>query len=184
MVRGFPPIASPGARVLVLGTIPGRQSLIRGQYYGHPQNAFWPIMGHLFEAGPELDYGERTAALCRAGVAVWDVLAAADREGSLDTSIVMGSEMPNAFGPFFLRHPGVHSVFFNGGNAEAQFRRFVLKTLPPRCRGLAFRRLPSTSPANARLTRQDKLAAWQAVRGALLPGRAPRPSGPASSAGR
>jgi hypoxanthine-DNA glycosylase len=86
LATGFPPIAAAGARVLILGSMPSVASLAKQQYYGHPQNAFWPLMGRLFGAWPELPYDRRKAILCESGVAVWDVLHCA-AAGSLDTSV-------------------------------------------------------------------------------------------------
>jgi len=166
MIRGFGPIAARNARVLVLGTIPGRQSLAMGQYYANPQNAFWFIMEQLFEVRPSLDYEARTAMLKAAGVALWDVLFTAERDRSVDSAIIAGSEVLNDFSAFFSLHKQLRSVFFNGAKAEALFRRFVLPGLP-QVRSLPLQRLPSTSPANARLTRDDKLEAWRAVTIAL-----------------
>ena len=162
MIRGFGPIAARDSRVLVLGTIPGRQSLARGQYYANRQNAFWFIMEQLFETKPSLDYEARTAMLKAAGVAIWDVLFTAERDRSIDSAIVAGSEIANDFSAFFALHDQIRAVFFNGARAEALFRRLALPGLP-QVRSLPLLRLPSTSPANARLTRNDKLDAWRAV---------------------
>src|SRR3954468_8036690 len=100
-IRSFPPIESRAARALVLGSMPGAASLRAGQYYAYRHNAFWPIMGALFGAGPEIPYGKRIAILRRAGLAVWDVLASCAREGSLDADIDEGSIVPNDFRMFF-----------------------------------------------------------------------------------
>ncbi len=162
MIYSFGPIAAPDARVLVLGTIPGRRSLEAGEYYAHPQNAFWFIMESLFARRTGMDYGARTALLLGAQVALWDVLQAADRIGSLDSAIARGSEAPNDFADFFIRYPGIHTVFFNGAKAQSLFARHVLGTLPPEA-GLRLVRLPSTSPANANLSRERKLAAWRVL---------------------
>ncbi|MBA4397075.1 MAG: DNA-deoxyinosine glycosylase [Syntrophus sp. (in: bacteria)] len=166
MIRGFDPIAARDAMVLVLGTIPGRQSLAMGQYYANPQNAFWFIMERLFEATAGLDYEARTAMLKAAGVAVWDVLCTADRDRSVDAAIVAGSEVANDFKAFFAMHDQIRAVFFNGARAETLFRRFALPDLP-QVRSLPSLRLPSTSPANARLTINGKLDAWRALVDAL-----------------
>src|SRR5688500_20135249 len=87
LVCSFPPIAAPDARVLILGSVPSIASLARQQYYGHPQNSFWPIMGRLFGAGQDVPYEERKCILHEHGVAVWDVLRECHREGSLDADI-------------------------------------------------------------------------------------------------
>lgn len=166
MIHGFDPIAARNAKVLVLGTIPGRQSMAMGQYYANPRNAFWFIMEQLFEAKPDRDYEARTTMLKASGVALWDVLLTAERDRSVDSAIVAGSEIANDFNAFFAMHDQIRAVYFNGARAEALFRRFVLTGLP-QVRSLQLLRMPSTSPANARLTRNDKLDAWRTLMDAL-----------------
>src|SRR4051812_26217773 len=164
-VCSFPPIESRAARVLVLGSMPGAASLRASQYYAYPHNTFWPIMGALFGAGPEMTYEKRVIALRRAGLALWDVLASCAREGSLDSNIDEGSIVPNDFRRFFDAHPRVRHVFFNGAKAEATFNRYVRPDL--REGNLRFARLPSTSPAHASLPLSRKVQAWRAVARAL-----------------
>lgn len=160
-LRGFGPIAAAEARILILGSMPSAESLRRQQYYGHPRNAFWPIMGALFGAGPSLPYADRTARLAAAGVAVWDVIAACARATSADAEI--RDERPNDFAGFFATHPRIDHLFFNGGKSEEVFCRRVLGELPPPYRDIARTRLPSTSPALASLDFAQKLAAWRIV---------------------
>jgi hypoxanthine-DNA glycosylase len=164
-ICGFPPIAALDARVLVLGSMPSVASLAKQQYYGHPQNAFWRIMGRLFGAGPDVPYDVRKKILCDQGIAVWDVLRECHREGSLDSAI--RSESANDFRSFFQRHDGIHTVFFNGQKAETAFRRHVLQEIIARHPTWQSVRLPSTSPANASMSFDEKLAAWKAIRHAL-----------------
>jgi len=166
-VRSFAPIAGRGATVLILGSMPGAASLRAGRYYAHPRNLFWPILGALVGAGPVLPYRLRVRRLKAARVALWDVLRSCARPGSLDADIERGSMESNDFAGFFAAHPGIVRVFFNGATAERLFRRLVLPTLPQlraRCA-----RLPSTSPAHAALTFEEKLMAWRAVTDALVP---------------
>lgn len=160
-VRSFPPVADARARVLILGSMPGVESLRLQRYYAHPRNAFWPIMGKLFGAAPELPYAERLRRLQDAGVALWDVLAACMRSGSLDSAIDEGSIIANDFVSFLARHGGIHSIFFNGATAERCFLRHSLPGLE--AGRLALKRLPSTSPAHAALSLDAKLQAWRAV---------------------
>ena len=164
-VCSFPPIESRAARVLVLGSMPGAASLLAGRYYAYPHNAFWPIMGELFGAGPAAAYGKRILILRRAGLALWDVMASCVREGSLDSDIDEASIVPNDFRAFFDSHPQIRHVFFNGAKAETCFRRYVSPDLSDR--GLMFTRLPSTSPAHASLSLQKKIGAWRVVAEAL-----------------
>jgi double-stranded uracil-DNA glycosylase len=163
LATGFPPIAAPDARVLVLGSMPSVASLAKRQYYGHPRNAFWAIMGRLFGASPDLPYRRRQQILRTCQVAVWDVLRECSREGSLDTSIDAASEVPNDFAAFFSKHPHINMVFFNGHKAEAAYRRHVLPLIDEGKRQFAYLRLPSTSPAHAGRSFDEKLTEWQAV---------------------
>ena len=167
LVCSFPPIAAPHARVLVLGTVPSIASLAKQQYYGHPQNAFWPIMGRLFGAGRDVPYEERKRVLYENGVAVWDVLRECYREGSLDTSIHVASESPNNIAAFLREHPRIATIFFNGQKAETAFRRHALSEVARLGRDFRYTRLPSTSPAHAGRTFAQKLALWRAVSRAL-----------------
>ncbi len=167
MLIGFQPIAAPGARVLVLGSMPSVASLAAQQYYGHPRNAFWPLIEALFGVPRDAPYAERCARLAAHRVAVWDVLAACRREGSLDAAIEPGSIEVNDFQGFLAGQPGIAHVFFNGGTAEAVFRRRVLPGLGARAAALALARLPSTSPAHAGRSLEQKLAVWRALLDAL-----------------
>ncbi len=157
-LTGLPPVATPEARVLVLGSMPGAASLAAQAYYAHPRNAFWPIMGALAGADPSLSYAERLARLRAAGIALWDVLAHCVRPGSLDADIAADSMVPNDFARFFAAHPRVRLVAFNGATAAQAFARHARATLPT---GVASVRLPSTSPAHAALRLDDKRSAWQ-----------------------
>jgi len=160
-IQCFPPIEDADASVLILGSMPGVESLRAGQYYAHPRNTFWPIMGDLMGAGPSLDYLARVAILKSNGIALWDVLASCVRKGSLDSAIAEDSIAANDFKAFFLAHPEIERVFFNGAMAEKCFHKHV--PLLPETRSLQFHRLPSTSPAHASLSYQQKLAAWRVV---------------------
>jgi hypoxanthine-DNA glycosylase len=159
-VHSFPPIASQTSKVLILGSMPGEASLKAGQYYAHPRNSFWTIMGELFGSGPSRPYEERVKLLQSAGVALWDSLHSCVRPGSLDPSIA--DEMANDFPNFFDKHPNITHVFFNGGTAEAAFRRYVLPSLSNAPH--KFARLPSTSPAHATMTIEEKVQSWSIVR--------------------
>ena len=157
-VSSFPPIENPQASILILGSMPGKASLQAGQYYAHPRNAFWPIMGELVGAVPRLNYPERIGKLRSAGIALWDVLACCARDGSLDANIIEDTISPNDFKHFFSTHMRISHVFFNGGMAEKCFQRYVLPTLE--AKPLNFKRLPSTSPAHASMPYAQKLTAW------------------------
>jgi hypoxanthine-DNA glycosylase len=159
-VRSFPPAAGPGAKALILGSMPGAASLAAGQYYAHPRNLFWPIMTELLGASGPLPYEARLRLLRRAGIALWDVLESCVRPGSSDSDIERATMRPNAVASFLRARPSIKYVFFNGSKAEECFRRYVLPSLPPGS-GIKYARLPSTSPAHAALSRRRKLAAWK-----------------------
>jgi TDG/mug DNA glycosylase family protein len=141
--------------------MPGKASLAAGEYYAHPRNLFWPIMGELVGALPGLPYEDRLRILRSSGIALWDVLESCIRNSSLDSHIEEASVIPNDFKSFFLRHPDIACVVFNGVKAEQCFRRHVQPSL--KSQPLQYRRLPSTSPANAGTSYEKKLDAWRAV---------------------
>lgn len=162
-VQSFPPVATPDARVLVLGSMPGRASLAATEYYAHPQNLFWTFMGTLFGAHRELPYPARLAVLGDRGVALWDTAHRCVRPGSLDADIT--DVEPNDIAGLLHRHPGIRAIFCNGRKSHDLFRRLVTPTLGPalgdRATTLRIEYLPSTSPANASIPPAAKLAAWR-----------------------
>lgn len=162
-LKGFPPIAAKNAKVLILGSMPSETSLLKQQYYGHPRNAFWPIMGALFAAFPKFAYDRRKAILMQKGIAVWDVLKTCKRPGSLDADIEMSSLETNDFNYFFTLFPRLDHVFFNGGKAETVYKKYIAPELLDRFSDINYQRLPSTSPAFASMNFQQKIAAWQVV---------------------
>jgi hypoxanthine-DNA glycosylase len=159
--EAFAPIARADARVLVLGSMPGQASLAAGRYYAHPRNAFWPIMGRLVGAGPELPYEARLLRLQDAGIAVWDVLAACHRPGSLDSAIRRSDAKLVDFAGFLDAHPGITRLGFNGSMAAGLFRGGAQAGL--QARNLSLIVLPSTSPAHAGMPFAAKLARWRAL---------------------
>lgn len=155
----FPPVYTAGARVLVLGSMPGAASLRARQYYAHPQNAFWRILFALWDEEPRADYAARLDFLNARRIALWDVARTCLREGSLDSAIRQAR--PNDFAGLFAACPNVHTVFFNGQAAWSLFEKLARGAQGERRRV----RLPSTSPAYT-LPFDKKLDAWRAVRAA------------------
>ena len=164
MIAGFDPIVGPNARVLVLGSVPGRRSLQEGRYYAQPGNAFWPIVEQLFADGRALgDFEQRYDLLRENGVALWDVIHLAERPGSSsDSAIQLETVVPNDIVGFLRDHPGISHVFFNGRRADDVFGRHFGQT-PPVGRDIEFRGLPSTSGANAAMPFEVKLASWRQI---------------------
>jgi hypoxanthine-DNA glycosylase len=171
-VSSFPPQVGAGCRVLVLGTVPSLRSLEMRQSYAHPHNLFWPFMGVLYGAGPDLPYAERIARLHRAGVGIWDVLKHCERPGSLDSSILPHSEIANDIPGLLEDCPTIEAIALNGGKAQQVFARRIVPGIDPERFGrIEVLALPSTSPANASIPREVKLERWRA----LLRWSAPQP---------
>lgn len=157
-------MAGKGATALILGTMPGAESLRKRQYYGHSRNAFWFIMGRLLNKEPaRMSYVAKKEMLKANRIALWDVIKACERKGSLDASIIAESIKTNDFAAFYAAHRAVKRVFFNGAHAEKEYRKRVLPLLPAGFKPMKYTRLPSTSSARAGLTRERKLAAWSAI---------------------
>ncbi len=156
MIASFPPAVAKSCRVLVLGTMPGVESLRRQQYYAHPRNAFWPIMGAIFGFDPALPYRERIKTLNDHGVALWDTVRYCEREGSLDSDIK--SPEFNDLAGLLAECPEIKKICLNGKGAEKFFRNYQRSHELP---GLDIQVLPSTSPAHASLNYQQKLEKWR-----------------------
>lgn len=161
--RAFDPVVDANTRLLILGSLPGDASLEAGQYYGHPQNGFWRLVGGVIRVDlVTLPYPERLEALRAAGVGLWDVIASAERPGSLDAAIrnVEAADLNRLVDDL----PLLRAVGFNGGTAARLGRR----SLTPRP-GLRLIDLPSSSPAHTRpLT--EKAAAWAVLSAVLTDG--------------
>lgn len=162
-IESFAPLADAAAKVLILGSVPSIVSLRKQQYYGHQQNAFWPIMMNLFAGPAHADYQQRTQILCARHVAVWDVLKSCRRRGSLDANIQEQSIITNDFIGFFRQHPAVTQVFFNGGLAEKVYQKQVRPLIGEEFAEIRYRRLPSTSPAHATMSLAQKCDAWRII---------------------
>lgn len=155
IITGFPPLLPERAHTLILGSIPGGKSLKLDQYYAHPQNQFWRFMGDIFGASPSLSYEKRVEILKQKNVAVWDVLKACSRSSSMDVDI--RSPVVNEFENFYRENPSIKLVIFDSLTAENFYKRLVLPTLS---QGLIYRRVPSPSPAHARMNYEAKRILW------------------------
>lgn len=159
-VQSFEPIIGSDPRVVVLGSMPGVASLEALQYYAHPRNAFWPIMAELFGIDHHADYDVRIRQLEKQPLILWDTLRACHRPGSLDSNIDSSSASANDFPGLLEQYPQIRAILFNGATSEQYFRRLVVPCLPDRSE-LDLLRMPSTSPANAGMNFEQKLAAWR-----------------------
>lgn len=152
---GLPPVIGPDTRLLVLGSFPGVASLREQRYYGHPQNQFWKILAALWSADlAGMAYATRLDEVRSRGLGIWDVYAACEREGSLDTSI-RNAEL-NDFGRVLSECPKLQAIAHNGGESFRHAKH-------TQALGLPVHKLPSTSPANASWSFERKLAAWGEV---------------------
>ncbi len=109
-IYSFPPIIGPAPLILVLGSMPGIESLRLKQYYAHPRNHFWMILGEIFGFNPGLAYPDRIKQLIQHRIALWDVLQTCERSGSLDQNIQRGSEIPNELGYLLGNHRTIRAV--------------------------------------------------------------------------
>ena len=161
--QAFPPILGEAPVLLILGSMPGEASLRLGRYYGHGRNAFWPIIHAVLGLPVDADYEQRIDALMAHGIALWDVIAACERDGSLDSAIRADSIRVNDFRALLQAEPTIRCIAFNGATAEREFRRRVLPGLSQTLAVIEHVRLPSTSPAHAGMSFDAKLAAWREV---------------------
>ena len=162
MLKSFAPIAGLNPKVLILGSMPSQKSLEAQQYYAHPQNSFWWVMANIFDFSVDLPYSEKVHKIEQNVVAVWDVLQECKREGSLDSNIMRNSEVVNDIPGLLKSHSTITFLGFNGGAAKAIYKRHI---------GFVNEnhhsvQLPSTSPAHASITKQQKYKVWQQ---AMLP---------------
>jgi TDG/mug DNA glycosylase family protein len=160
-IAGLSAVTQPGSRLLILGSMPGVASLQQQQYYAHPRNAFWPIMARLLGFEQTLSYPQRLQALLHGKIALWDVIGHCQRQGSLDSAI--RAEQANDFETFFKNHPQLMAIGFNGNKAWQSFNRLVLPQLTLNS-AIALLPLPSSSPAYAALSAEQKLQQWAVVK--------------------
>ena len=160
-VQSFEPVIGHCPRVIILGSMPGVASLEAVQYYAHPRNAFWPIMGALFDIDADADYDSRINQISEKPLILWDTLRSCRRPGSLDSNIDLASARPNDFPGLLRRYLEIRAVCFNGAASEKYFRQLVLPGLD--LGGIALIRMPSTSPANAGMSYRQKLDAWRQI---------------------
>ena len=141
--------------------MPGVASLEATRYYAFPRNAFWQIMGDLFGADPQVEYQTRLQILQENYIALWDVIEACHRPGSLDSAISQDGLATNNFITFFKKHPHIGHVYFNGQKAASLFKKKVLPELDTQ---YEYNALPSTSPANAAMSYAAKLESWSVLK--------------------
>ena len=154
MIQSFDPIIGKNPKILILGTMPGKESLRQQQYYGHPRNAFWKILSSIFEVPFSNEYQEKKMFVKKHNIVIWDVCKFADRKSSLDSDIK--NEIPNAIGDLIERNPTIQRIGFNGQKAASLYDKYV-----NRISEIQYFTLLSTSPANARFSFEEKKNDWK-----------------------
>ena len=161
MKCSFPPVVADHSRILILGSLPGEESLRRQQYYANPRNQFWRVLAAVFGEPVIGHYEDKLAFVLRHGLALWDTVQCAERQGSLDQNIQ--NALPNDFPTLFATYPNLHGVAFNGGKSADLFRQLVQNRLEMALQDrLTLLPLPSTSPANA-APLAAKVAKWRVL---------------------
>lgn len=139
-----------------MGSMPGSKSLELNQYYAHPQNQFWKVIAALTDQAVPKDYKGKLSLLHSARIALWDVLSECTREASSDATIRRPS--PNAIKKLLASYPKIKKVILNGKAAEKYYKQYFSEIIE-----LEWKYAPSTSPAHASLSLEQKIAAWQNV---------------------
>ncbi|WP_199242474.1 DNA-deoxyinosine glycosylase [Desulfosporosinus fructosivorans] len=157
LLTSFQPIIDERSRILILGSIPGVESLNSQQYYANPRNQFWKILYELFDSQASLDYAEKVSFIMSKQIGVWDVIENCYREGSLDSKI--RDEKVNDFSGLFKEYPNIETVLFNGSKAYETYKRFIGFDVSS---NLTFHKLTSSSPANTKRY-EEKLREWSVI---------------------
>ncbi len=156
MKNALPPLVTKTSKILILGTMPGERSIALQQYYGNRGNHFWKILFTVLKEEFSLDYTVRKELLSRNNIALWNVLASCEREGSGDASIK--NEVPNDFEKFHKAYPSIRFVFFESKAAERYYKKYIIQRTE-----INYQTLPSTSGLNAGKTFAEKLSEWKTI---------------------
>jgi len=160
ITKSFPPIIDTSSKVLILGSMPGAESLQLNQYYANRRNTFWKIMKEILRFSDKTTYQEKIVSIKKNRIALWDVIHSCERIGSLDSNIKQSSIKTNDFNSFFQKYSNIDKILFNGKKAETEFMKKVFPTLPNEKKEITLLGLPSTSPAMALITFDEKLNLW------------------------
>lgn len=158
------PVVDASTKVLIVGSMPGKQSLEKQQYYGNPRNHFWPIMGELLEIAIPEEYDKRITLLKNNAIGLWDTIETCERKGSLDAAI--RNEKPNDFYTLFENYPNIQLVLFNGAKAFEVFKKHLGLGL---LEGRAYKKMSSTSPIPGKNIKSfaEKLEDWRIIQSYL-----------------
>ena len=154
--KSFAPSIDNNSKVLILGSMPGVKSLEEKQYYAHPQNRFWKVMGHILGEPKldEFDYGTKLKTLLKNNIALWDTIKSCRREGSLDSDIQ--NETPNDIRKLLKNYPNIKKICLNGNKSYTAFKKYF----PDLLKKYNCHKMPSTSPANARYSLEKLVEEW------------------------
>lgn len=155
-IHPISPVFDEKSRILILGSFPSVKSRESAFFYGHPQNRFWRVIAALFGAPLPATVEEKRELLLKNRIAVWDVIASCDIEGSADSSIK--NVMPNDLGAI-LERANIQAIFVNGKTAEKYYKKYIERTI-----GRPAIYLPSTSPANAAVSLEKLMRQWSVIR--------------------
>ena len=159
--KSFAPSIDNNSHILILGSMPGAKSLEEQQYYAHPQNRFWKVMGIICNEPKlhEFDYDKKLKTLLKNNIALWDTLKTCKRDGSLDSDIQ--NETPNNIRKLLKKYPDIKTICLNGNKSYSAFKKYFLNLLEKyNCN-----KMPSTSPANARYGLEKLITKWKKFTG-------------------
>jgi TDG/mug DNA glycosylase family protein len=159
-VYSIEPIIGRNPRIMILGSMPGIISINAAQYYANPRNVFWIVLADLFGIDIDCSYESKVQQMQQLPMIVWDTLKACHREGSLDSKILNTDIEANDIAALLNRYPTVQAIAFNGGASAKYFDRLVKPQLANEL-SVELLKMPSTSPANAGMKREQKLELWR-----------------------
>ncbi len=158
--KSFKPSIDANSKVLILGSMPGVKSLEEQQYYAHPQNRFWKVLGRICNTDnlQELAYSQKLTILLQNGIALWDTIESCKREGSLDSDIQ--NEIPNDIKNLLKKYPNIKTICLNGNKSYSAFKKYF----PDLLQKYNCYKMPSTSPANARYSLDMLVQEWSVIK--------------------
>lgn len=156
MKQSFPPITNKKIKILILGSLPGEESLKQQEYYAHPRNKFWKVIAVITKSESPVTYSDKLKMLELHNIGVWDLVHKADRIGRMDTAIK--NAIPNDLNNFIVKHPNIKIIAFNGLKAQALFDKHFKRN-----RHISYFCLPSTSPANAGISFEKICNLWAKI---------------------
>lgn len=156
--KSFKPSINSNSNTLILGSMPGVKSLDDQQYYAHPQNRFWKVMGHICKRQDlsDLKYNKKLEILLANNIALWDTIKSCTRDGSLDSNIL--NIVPNDIRKLLKKYPNIKIICLNGGKSFSTFKKYF----PDLLEKYDCRKMPSTSPANAKFSLDKLFEEWEA----------------------